>query len=205
MVRLYKLFPLTIAYLSSVRLPCIHHGRSMYCWRIDWVRKDTFYSFVGRWSRVRQFLIFSISFSKWLSFVSSVGLLFLWSADSIRKGTPNGLEGAFGMNNPLSQLWLFSLLCYSTRCFYPSPPLFTSSSNERSCPHHLGCDCSGHWYLLWKNNSCYQKPGSILSSTSTGHTYSAATMKSNVTISVRKNLTDWIAMRRPGTRYKRQQ
>jgi len=25
-----------------------------------------------------------------------VGLLFLWSADSIRKGTPNGLEGAFG-------------------------------------------------------------------------------------------------------------
>ena len=33
------------------------------------------------------------------SFVSSVGLLFLWSADSIRKGTPNGLEGAFGMNN----------------------------------------------------------------------------------------------------------
>ncbi|KAF8159609.1 transmembrane proteins 14C-domain-containing protein [Crassisporium funariophilum] len=25
-----------------------------------------------------------------------VGLLFLWSADSIRKGTPNGLEGALG-------------------------------------------------------------------------------------------------------------
>ena len=27
-----------------------------------------------------------------------MGLLFLWSADSIRKGTPNGLEGALGMN-----------------------------------------------------------------------------------------------------------
>jgi uncharacterized membrane protein (UPF0136 family) len=27
---------------------------------------------------------------------SSVGLLYLWSADSIRKGTPNGLEGAVG-------------------------------------------------------------------------------------------------------------
>ncbi|KAF5316038.1 hypothetical protein D9619_006356 [Psilocybe cf. subviscida] len=25
-----------------------------------------------------------------------VGLLYLWSADSIRKGTPNGLEGALG-------------------------------------------------------------------------------------------------------------
>lgn len=25
-----------------------------------------------------------------------VGLLFLWSANSIRKGTPNGLEGALG-------------------------------------------------------------------------------------------------------------
>jgi len=30
-----------------------------------------------------------------------VGLLFLWSADSIRKGTPNGLEGAFGASNLL--------------------------------------------------------------------------------------------------------
>jgi uncharacterized membrane protein (UPF0136 family) len=27
---------------------------------------------------------------------SSVGLLFLWSADVIRKGAPNGLEGALG-------------------------------------------------------------------------------------------------------------
>lgn len=26
----------------------------------------------------------------------SVGLLYLWSADSIRKGTPNGLEAALG-------------------------------------------------------------------------------------------------------------
>jgi len=25
-----------------------------------------------------------------------VGLLYLWSADNIRKGTPNGLEGALG-------------------------------------------------------------------------------------------------------------
>jgi len=30
-----------------------------------------------------------------------VGLLFLWSADSIRKGTPNGLEGAFGASTLL--------------------------------------------------------------------------------------------------------
>jgi len=29
-------------------------------------------------------------------FSSSVGLLYLWSADSIRKGTSNGLEGALG-------------------------------------------------------------------------------------------------------------
>lgn len=30
-----------------------------------------------------------------------VGLLFLWSADSIRKGTPNGLEGALGASSVL--------------------------------------------------------------------------------------------------------
>ena len=28
---------------------------------------------------------------------ASVGALYLWSADSIRKGTANGLEGALGM------------------------------------------------------------------------------------------------------------
>ena len=30
---------------------------------------------------------------------SSVGLLYLWSADAIRKGTPNGLEGALGTSH----------------------------------------------------------------------------------------------------------
>jgi len=30
-----------------------------------------------------------------------VGLLFLWSADSIRRGTPNGLEAAFGASTLL--------------------------------------------------------------------------------------------------------
>ena len=41
----------------------------------------------------------------------SVGLLFLWSADSIRKGTPYGLEGSLGnMDNPLSKLWHYSRL-----------------------------------------------------------------------------------------------
>lgn len=29
---------------------------------------------------------------------SSVGLLYLWSADHIRKGVPNGIEGAIGKN-----------------------------------------------------------------------------------------------------------
>lgn len=28
--------------------------------------------------------------------IRSVGLLYLWSADAIRKGAPNGLEGALG-------------------------------------------------------------------------------------------------------------
>lgn len=31
----------------------------------------------------------------------SVGLLYLWSADSVRKGTANGLEGALGVS-PMS-------------------------------------------------------------------------------------------------------
>lgn len=31
---------------------------------------------------------------------SSVGLMFLWSADAIRKGSPNGLEVALGMSTP---------------------------------------------------------------------------------------------------------
>lgn len=91
-------------------------------------------------------------------FVSSVGLLFLWSADSIRKGTPNGLEGAFGMNNTLSSLLTILTLVHATRCFCPSPPLFTSSSRKRPYPRHLGCDCSRQWGLLWENNLRYQKP-----------------------------------------------
>lgn len=37
--------------------------------------------------------------------VRSVGLLYLWSADSIRKGTSNGLEGALGeCRTPCAQL-----------------------------------------------------------------------------------------------------
>lgn len=38
---------------------------------------------------------------------SSVGLLFLWSAEVIRKGAPNGLEGALGTLPSFKSLFLY--------------------------------------------------------------------------------------------------
>ena len=40
--------------------------------------------------------IIGIHTSDYANDQGSVGLLYLWSADSIRKGTANGLEGALG-------------------------------------------------------------------------------------------------------------
>ena len=43
--------------------------------------------------------------SSFLTDTQSVGLLYLWSASQIRKGAPNGLEGAIGKHaNPLCEL-----------------------------------------------------------------------------------------------------
>ncbi|KDR80580.1 hypothetical protein GALMADRAFT_60688, partial [Galerina marginata CBS 339.88] len=51
-----------------------------------------------------------------------VGLLYLWSADSIRKGTPNGLEGALGAS---AVLLLSSLPRFSKG---PIPAMLTITS-----------------------------------------------------------------------------
>ncbi|KAH9479499.1 TMEM14 protein-like protein [Psilocybe cubensis] len=51
-----------------------------------------------------------------------VGLLYLWSADSIRKGTPNGLEGALGAS---ALLFLSSLPRFAKG---PVPAILTLTS-----------------------------------------------------------------------------
>ncbi|KAL9713630.1 hypothetical protein Ac2012v2_003241 [Leucoagaricus gongylophorus] len=51
-----------------------------------------------------------------------VGLLYLWSADAIRKGAPNGLEGALGA----SALLLLSSLPRVAKG--PVPAILTASS-----------------------------------------------------------------------------
>ena len=77
----------------------------------DWLGSQGHDPFL-RWSLVSGRTIYLLYFFlRCQSFVSSVGLLFLWSADSIRKGTPNGLEGAFGMNNsPVSNHTILTLV-----------------------------------------------------------------------------------------------
>jgi len=88
---------------------------------------------------------------------SSVGLLFLWSADSIRKGTPNGLEGAFGMDNPKYKDSDITYAFHATRCIYSPAPLFTSSSCKRPYPGRLGRNGGRQWVLLWENTLRSQK------------------------------------------------
>ena len=55
--------------------------------------------------------------------VTSVGLLYLWSADSIRKGTSKGLEGALGM----SDIWFISQLPWANSDLGASALLLLSS------------------------------------------------------------------------------
>ena len=60
----------------AVRLPRIWHGKSLYCWRVNWVCKDTFYSFTGRWCRVRKLITLSVSPSEWQCNLVSVYCIF---------------------------------------------------------------------------------------------------------------------------------
>ena len=93
----------------------------------------------------------------------SVGLLFLWSANNIVKGTGPGIEGALGKCgldqvslNGCSQVTL--IFCHS-RCFcYPSP-LFCSASDEGFCPYSSHRRGNGQYLLLRQGLSDLAKYG----------------------------------------------
>ena len=68
-------------------------------WGHHWLCAHTFNTVSGRGCQVR--FLLSLSTCTLVADhrdASSVGLLYLWSADSIRKGTANGLEGALGQS-----------------------------------------------------------------------------------------------------------
>lgn len=62
---------------------------------------------------------------------SSVGLLFLWSADAIRKGSPNGLEGALGRSTSFSAKILYHRRVYADICHVGASALLLLSSLPR--------------------------------------------------------------------------
>lgn len=68
----------------------------MYSWWGDRFPENSLRAVYHSWCWVR-FVLLHICKFVWKAYsVLSVGLLYLWSADSIRKGTANGLEGALG-------------------------------------------------------------------------------------------------------------
>ena len=79
----------------TVRVSCLYHGWLVHCWRRYWICENTIYSFTCCWCRVRSSAPHSLPLVL-TNPNTSVGLLYLWSADAIRKGTNNGIEGALG-------------------------------------------------------------------------------------------------------------
>lgn len=65
----------------------------MHCRRNYRLRQDKVHPLPRGWCRVRVFLCLCL-----FHFLTStsVGLLYLWSAETIRRGTPYGIEGALG-------------------------------------------------------------------------------------------------------------
>lgn len=84
-----------IAVLVCVSSVC--DGDLVSRWRYNRLRSHPLYPIVGCRCQVRTgtFARKALAHTLFLS----VGLLYLWSADSVRKGTANGLEGALGVSS----------------------------------------------------------------------------------------------------------
>lgn len=72
----------------------------------------------------------------------SVGLLYLWSAEAIKKGHPNGIEGALG-----TSFFHLTLLCQQllSRRFRSSTPFLAPARDQRPSSSYIGCNerCCG--------------------------------------------------------------
>ena len=84
-----------------VCLSCIHHGRPLRRRRHYWVRQNALCALTRRRCWVCPSLEFLLLYQLTRS---SVGLLFLWSADAIRKGSPNGLDVALGQSTSIIRI-----------------------------------------------------------------------------------------------------
>jgi len=91
----------------------------------------------------------------------SVGILYLWAADSIRKGTPHGLEVGLGANaNSCTCSHRYKLQICS-RCFCFAATLLSSSRCKGARTSGLGCYLGGFRSLLWKSHVLSERIGTF--------------------------------------------
>ena len=88
--------------------------------------------------------------SIYLNISRSVGLAYLYSAETIRKGTASGITYALG-NVSLRLSLLFTLNCSTCiRCLCHSFPLVCPSSGKGTDPSHVDCHKRSDWRILRK-------------------------------------------------------
>jgi hypothetical protein len=78
----------------GVSIPCIYYGRTLYWWGSHGLRPHTISPVRSSRRQVGPQLFLHPDFLCSISL--SVGLLYLWSANSIRKGAPYAVESALG-------------------------------------------------------------------------------------------------------------
>ena len=84
--------------------------------------------------------------------IISVGALYLWSADSIRKGTANGLETALGTSWFEITHQAERNLYIITRCLSTSVAVVSSPCHEGPCTGDPGSHLCSYRRLLWKDH-----------------------------------------------------
>ena len=78
---------------------CVHDGWSVHRRGLDGFRPLALHAVPSGWCWVCTLLSWP---SHGMLMARSVGLLYLWSAEAIKKGQPNGIEGALGMSLSIS-------------------------------------------------------------------------------------------------------
>lgn len=130
-------------FFLTVCVSFLHHGRALHSRRNHRIYQNSLDSFPCCWRRVSyrcnfvNTFIYSVGF---LFAVGRVGALYLYSADNIRKGANNGLEGALGVC--LKILLLCFLHAHTpNRCICSTSPFVSAPSEEGTYP------CSSHSYF----------------------------------------------------------
>ena len=136
---------LRIPHTISVCYPRVRHGHSVYRWRRDRLCSDAFHPIhrCGNWVRIA--VVSTLDHHNLAAHTSScsVGALYFYSGDSIRKHTANGLETALGEYLFVPSLSKCSTQMVPTRCIGSFIPILSpeickgSDSSDAYC--HVGC------------------------------------------------------------------